>query len=114
LVGNQFKIRRCSALAFNARRNGELTGAKVYCTRMNPKCLLFMIFMRKLPYDLLTNFAPVILCTRVPNVLSVHPSVPLVPDPRSHAHIRDHASCNCCYKAIHNKPESFLPPLSYC
>jgi len=32
--------------------------------------------MRKLPYDLLTDFAPIILCTRIPNVLSVHPSVP--------------------------------------
>lgn len=32
--------------------------------------------MGKLPYDLLTDFAPIILCTRIPNVLSVHPSVP--------------------------------------
>ena len=32
--------------------------------------------MGKLPYDLLVDFAPLILCTRVPNVLSVHPSVP--------------------------------------
>jgi tripartite-type tricarboxylate transporter receptor subunit TctC len=32
--------------------------------------------MGKLPYDLLIDFSAVILCTRVPNVLSVHPSVP--------------------------------------
>jgi tripartite-type tricarboxylate transporter receptor subunit TctC len=33
--------------------------------------------MSKLPYDLLADFAPIILATRVPNVLSVHPSVPV-------------------------------------
>jgi tripartite-type tricarboxylate transporter receptor subunit TctC len=32
--------------------------------------------MSKLPYDLLSDFTSIILCTRVPNVLSVHPSVP--------------------------------------
>ena len=32
--------------------------------------------MSKLPYDLLSEFTSIILCTRVPNVLSVHPSVP--------------------------------------
>ena len=31
---------------------------------------------RTLPFDVLTDFAPIILCTRVPNVMSVHPSVP--------------------------------------
>jgi tripartite-type tricarboxylate transporter receptor subunit TctC len=30
----------------------------------------------KLPFDALTDFAPIILCTSVPNVMSVHPSVP--------------------------------------
>ncbi|MGZ5151879.1 MAG: Bug family tripartite tricarboxylate transporter substrate binding protein [Burkholderiales bacterium] len=33
--------------------------------------------MRKLPYELLAELAPIILCARVPNVLSVHPSVPV-------------------------------------
>src|SRR6185436_935108 len=33
--------------------------------------------MRKLPYDLLTELVPIILCTRVPNVLTVHPSLPV-------------------------------------
>jgi tripartite-type tricarboxylate transporter receptor subunit TctC len=38
--------------------------------------------MSKLPYDLLGDFAPVILGTRVPNIVSVHPSLPVrsVPD----------------------------------
>ena len=33
--------------------------------------------MSKLPYDLLADFVPIILGTRVPNVLSVHPSLPV-------------------------------------
>ena len=32
--------------------------------------------MGKLPYDLMTDFTPLVLATRVPNVLSVHPSLP--------------------------------------
>jgi len=32
--------------------------------------------MGKLPYDFMTDFAPIVLGTRVPNVLSVHPSLP--------------------------------------
>ena len=33
--------------------------------------------MSKLPYDLHADFAPIILATRVPNLLSVHPSLPV-------------------------------------
>jgi tripartite-type tricarboxylate transporter receptor subunit TctC len=32
--------------------------------------------MSKLPYDFMADFAPLVLATRVPNVLSVHPSLP--------------------------------------
>ena len=32
--------------------------------------------MGKLPYDFMTDFTPIVLGTRVPNVLSVHPSLP--------------------------------------
>jgi tripartite-type tricarboxylate transporter receptor subunit TctC len=32
--------------------------------------------MRKLPYDLMADFTPIVLATRVPNVLSIHPSLP--------------------------------------
>ena len=32
--------------------------------------------MGKLPYDFMADFAPLVLATRVPNVLSVHPSLP--------------------------------------
>jgi tripartite-type tricarboxylate transporter receptor subunit TctC len=32
--------------------------------------------MRKLPYDFMADFTPLVLATRVPNVLSVHPSLP--------------------------------------
>lgn len=32
--------------------------------------------MGKLPYDLMADFTPIVLATRVPNVLSVHPSLP--------------------------------------
>jgi len=41
-----------------------------------PPIAINVSLFRKLPYDTLTDFAPIILCTRVPNVLSVHPSVP--------------------------------------
>jgi tripartite-type tricarboxylate transporter receptor subunit TctC len=33
--------------------------------------------MGKLPYDLMADFAPIVLATRVPNVLAVHPSLPV-------------------------------------
>jgi len=32
--------------------------------------------MGKLPYDLMADFTPIVLATRVPNVLAVHPSLP--------------------------------------
>ncbi len=32
--------------------------------------------MSKLPYDFMTDFTPLVLATRVPNVLSIHPSLP--------------------------------------
>jgi tripartite-type tricarboxylate transporter receptor subunit TctC len=32
--------------------------------------------MGKLPYDLMSDFTPIVLATRVPNVLSIHPSLP--------------------------------------
>ena len=42
-----------------------------------PPNTINMSLMSKLPYDLLGDFAPVILGTRVPNVVSVHPSLPV-------------------------------------
>jgi len=36
-----------------------------------------MSFHRKMPYDTLRDFAPVILCVKGANVLSVHPSLPV-------------------------------------
>ena len=33
--------------------------------------------MGKLPYDFMTDFTPIVLGTRVPNVLAVHPSLPV-------------------------------------
>ena len=41
-----------------------------------PPIAINVSLFRKLSYDTLTDFAPVILCTRVPNVMLVHPSVP--------------------------------------
>ena len=41
-----------------------------------PPLAINMSLFRKLPYDTLRDFAPIILLTRVPNVMSVHPSVP--------------------------------------
>src|SRR5450759_5009220 len=35
-----------------------------------------MSFYQKMPYDTLRDFAPVILCVKGANVLSIHPSLP--------------------------------------
>ena len=42
-----------------------------------PPLAINMSLFRKLPYDTLRDFAPIMLLTRVPNVMSVHPSVPV-------------------------------------
>lgn len=41
-----------------------------------PPVAINMSLFRKLNYNTLTDFAPIIHCTSVPNVMSVHPSVP--------------------------------------
>lgn len=49
-----------------------------YTIMLNGSTLWLMPFMREnLPYDPVRDFAPVILVIRAPNVLAVHPSVPV-------------------------------------
>ena len=41
-----------------------------------PPNAINMTLLAKRPYDTLRDFAPIVLCTNIPNVLTIHPSVP--------------------------------------
>ena len=72
--------------------NAPADGYTILLGVVSPMAINVSLYGAKLPYDPLKSFAPVSLITKVPQVLSVHPSIPaanikqlveLAKDPRS-------------------------------